>query len=312
MSIRRMAAIWDISEAIGNDRLVILAIADNADDDGFCWPSLDYIAAKCRLSQRTVIRSIETLEKSGDLWVEHNRRRGNRYLVTPGLSDDEVQTTLCKKFGLALGDAMLALANIRKAQAPSSQNPDSTSINCQSVSYSGGTDRSITDNLSVQNCQIDTSELTNCHIRTDNLTHQNCQIVTSELTTLSVQPSITIKEPKREERAEPELSPNEKSIIDLYTLYCGMMNGLRHQEILSMIQQFPDPNVWENAFQLAEKNASYPGRWKYALAVVTNPLPDKKPGQKQKLPSGKENQPAVNRMPASQLLDRIANRSKGG
>jgi len=57
MSIRVMTWVWDNSTVGGNERLCLLAIADNAADDGRnAWPSLATLARKTRLDERTVRR----------------------------------------------------------------------------------------------------------------------------------------------------------------------------------------------------------------------------------------------------------------
>ena len=46
-------------------KLVLMALADNADDHGYCWPKVKTIAAKCSTSERTVQRTIKTLLAAG-------------------------------------------------------------------------------------------------------------------------------------------------------------------------------------------------------------------------------------------------------
>ena len=84
-----MSWVWEHSNAGGNDRLVLLAIADSADQDGSnAWPAVSTIARKCRVSERTVQRSIRTLVELGELVVKEGAgghrgvrrdRRPNRY-----------------------------------------------------------------------------------------------------------------------------------------------------------------------------------------------------------------------------------------
>lgn len=91
MSVEVMTWVWKHSSAEGTDRLVLLAIADSADDDGTnAWPSEVTLADKCRVSERTVRRSIRALESLGVLVVEPHAggkpetrrdRRPNRYTV---------------------------------------------------------------------------------------------------------------------------------------------------------------------------------------------------------------------------------------
>ena len=88
MSVKVMALVWDESAAVGNARLVLLAIADSCDHDGTnAWPAVATIARKTLLSERTVQRKIRELVEMGELRVvpgpSHIRwdRRPNGYEV---------------------------------------------------------------------------------------------------------------------------------------------------------------------------------------------------------------------------------------
>ncbi|HAF6188741.1 TPA: helix-turn-helix domain-containing protein [Salmonella enterica] len=52
---------------VGNPlrKLVLLKLADNASDQGECWPSYQYIADQCEISKRSVMNHIDELCKSG-------------------------------------------------------------------------------------------------------------------------------------------------------------------------------------------------------------------------------------------------------
>ena len=56
-----MNACWQSSRARGTDLLVLLALADIANDDGECWPSIAHLARKCRIDERTTQRRAEGL-----------------------------------------------------------------------------------------------------------------------------------------------------------------------------------------------------------------------------------------------------------
>jgi hypothetical protein len=56
--------------------LVALALADHADDNGECWPSIDRIATKARLQRRSTQVIIRHLEELGLITVQ---RGGGRY-----------------------------------------------------------------------------------------------------------------------------------------------------------------------------------------------------------------------------------------
>lgn len=57
---------WSWEQQLGPvPKLVLMALADNADDHGYCWPKLRTIASKCCVSERTVQRTIKELRDSG-------------------------------------------------------------------------------------------------------------------------------------------------------------------------------------------------------------------------------------------------------
>ena len=68
---------------VGNParKLVLLKLADQANDNGLCWPSYQTIASACEVDRRTVIRHIKQLEKDGFLRVEktYNKDAGKNY-----------------------------------------------------------------------------------------------------------------------------------------------------------------------------------------------------------------------------------------
>jgi hypothetical protein len=84
MSVRVMAAVWDHSTTEGTDLLVLLALADHADHDGYAWPSVDRLAAKCRVHRATVFRSLQACEAAGELVRTSGGGRGqaNLYRLT--------------------------------------------------------------------------------------------------------------------------------------------------------------------------------------------------------------------------------------
>jgi DNA-binding transcriptional MocR family regulator len=67
-----MSRVWAAGPKKHVDRYVLLAIADNANSDGFAYPSIRHLAGKTRLSERTVMRSIQALEQDG--WLARKKR----------------------------------------------------------------------------------------------------------------------------------------------------------------------------------------------------------------------------------------------
>lgn len=84
MSVKITSWVYENSAAGGTTLLVALALADNANDDGECWPGQQYVATKARCSVRTVARSLLELIELGELVVESGQSSGtiNRYRFT--------------------------------------------------------------------------------------------------------------------------------------------------------------------------------------------------------------------------------------
>lgn len=99
MSVIRMSAVWKESQHKANDLLLLLALADAANDEGYCWPSVDTLAEKTRIHRSTVLRAAKRLENSGEIYIQHNRRHGNKYLVLVGLTEGQIEYALKKHFG---------------------------------------------------------------------------------------------------------------------------------------------------------------------------------------------------------------------
>jgi Helix-turn-helix domain len=90
MSIAVMNWVWANSPTSGNERLVLLALADacSRDDGTGCWPSAATIARKANISDRTVRRVIARLEADGHLVVHRGGGRAgstNSYTVVTGI-----------------------------------------------------------------------------------------------------------------------------------------------------------------------------------------------------------------------------------
>lgn len=81
-----MTRVWEHSQAQGTQLLLLLAIADDADDDGIATPKIQQLARKCRQSPRATSYQIATLQQIGELKVSVAKGRGNRstFRVTVG------------------------------------------------------------------------------------------------------------------------------------------------------------------------------------------------------------------------------------
>ena len=79
MSIKIMSMVWDVKELTPMQKLIVLKLADNADDGGVCWPSLETVAGACGCSSRTVMRAIDHFKVLGILSSTRRYNKSNKY-----------------------------------------------------------------------------------------------------------------------------------------------------------------------------------------------------------------------------------------
>ena len=77
-----MTDVWDRAPFDQTHLLVLLALADQANDAGRCWPSAAHIAKRARCSDRYVRQVISELQSAGWLSIEERRGRSSMYTVT--------------------------------------------------------------------------------------------------------------------------------------------------------------------------------------------------------------------------------------
>jgi hypothetical protein len=73
MSVRTLTTVWDGSRHSATNLLMLLAIADFADDAGRAYPSVAGLAAKCRMKPRNANYILADLQRSGELRVLQNK-----------------------------------------------------------------------------------------------------------------------------------------------------------------------------------------------------------------------------------------------
>lgn len=70
MSIRVMSKVWELAPFTEGTLLALLALADWADDDGMCWPKVDQLAVKARLTRSGTQYCLRRLIEEGAVVVE--------------------------------------------------------------------------------------------------------------------------------------------------------------------------------------------------------------------------------------------------
>lgn len=95
MSVLTSTKVWTYSRTRGAGLLALAALADIADDEGLCWPSVEYLAEKLRQDERNTRMVLGKLKKAGELYViprnEWNsklRRKSNAYIIMAGMTEE--------------------------------------------------------------------------------------------------------------------------------------------------------------------------------------------------------------------------------
>jgi len=99
-----MSRVWDSADSSLGELLVFLALADHANDKGFCWPGVEGLAKKSRLSERQTRYILRNLEKKGYIrtLIQQGPRGCNMYEITLGegaVSAPPTQGAVCNTRG---------------------------------------------------------------------------------------------------------------------------------------------------------------------------------------------------------------------
>ena len=89
MSVAMLSRVWRQSKTRGGPLLVLLAIADFANDAGQAWPSVKTLAAKSRLSERETRYILRRLERSGEVKILHNKGPHGCHLFQLNVADQK-------------------------------------------------------------------------------------------------------------------------------------------------------------------------------------------------------------------------------
>jgi DNA-binding transcriptional ArsR family regulator len=79
MSIRATAWAWSVETASATHKLVLLALAEHADEAGHCWPSVPRMARMSGVSERTILRTLPEIEAAGLVDCERRSGRPTHY-----------------------------------------------------------------------------------------------------------------------------------------------------------------------------------------------------------------------------------------
>lgn len=135
MSIKLMSLIWekDIPTA---PKIILLALADSANDEGVCWPSIKTLIKKTNLGRSTILQYLNIFETDGLLKKntrchENGRQRSSNYALNRKKIEElikygAIQNKQKKKQSVQLMDGEGPAAGRGRVQLmdPSKENPN--------------------------------------------------------------------------------------------------------------------------------------------------------------------------------------------
>jgi len=99
VSVETSNRVWKYSQKGGTPLLLLLAMADWSDDWGYCYPSIEQMAIKCRQTERNILNLIADLEQAGEM-RRVARGKGGRgkfsgsvYQVIVGMSREDISAS---------------------------------------------------------------------------------------------------------------------------------------------------------------------------------------------------------------------------
>ena len=81
MSTYILSACWALQEMSSTQKLVLISLADQANDDGVCWPSLKKMSARTCLSERAIREAINWLSSTQILKISDRFNSSNVYTI---------------------------------------------------------------------------------------------------------------------------------------------------------------------------------------------------------------------------------------
>jgi hypothetical protein len=80
MSLEATKSAWKL-KLKSSQKLVILSLADRADSNNFCFPSIARLTEDTCLNRKTVLEAIKNLEDLGYITIEKGLGKGNKYTL---------------------------------------------------------------------------------------------------------------------------------------------------------------------------------------------------------------------------------------
>ncbi|WP_429166656.1 helix-turn-helix domain-containing protein [Aeromonas rivipollensis] len=119
---------WEQETGSHTAKLVLLKLADNANDDGISWYPISKMLTACELSDRAFRNQLRKLEELGLLAIEHRDNRPSVYALPPDLESVRLNGTRADSASRAVPPAPNAGTPARGAGTPAPSAADLNKI----------------------------------------------------------------------------------------------------------------------------------------------------------------------------------------
>ena len=114
MSVKIMTEVFADSDLKSMEKLVMLALADNANDEGYCYPSINNIVEKTSMSNKTIIKHINNLIAIGKL---KSKKRNSKNTTNGGKRLSTIYVVYPKKYFKLLDEDLANRFNENDSQS---------------------------------------------------------------------------------------------------------------------------------------------------------------------------------------------------
>ena len=113
MSYEFLRAAWRDKKTKGNVRLALLSLADQANDDGICWPSKQNLNRRINCAKRTADEAVLDLLRAGLVegysgTKRNGRNTSNHYIMKAWMTEHQYEKAI-EKVKDILGDSMVRI-----------------------------------------------------------------------------------------------------------------------------------------------------------------------------------------------------------
>jgi hypothetical protein len=113
MSIRKVNDVLQHVKYKPAEKMVLVVMADVADENGYCFPGIEYIRETACISRRTAISILQRMDKRGDIYTHRKLGKHNRYIIMANTSKENFVAAATEKLGMDEAQAVEAFLHVQ-------------------------------------------------------------------------------------------------------------------------------------------------------------------------------------------------------